>query len=210
MLGVHDLPLFALAVLLLAMSPGPDTAYILGRSAQSGWRGGSLAALGIAGGIWVHVVAAAAGLSALLMASARAFMIAKLAGAAYLIYLGFRMIAGAGNRHHASEKALIAASNKQIFWQGFLTNALNPKVAFFFLAFLPQFVDPHAGSKAASFLFLGLVFDIVGTFWNLTVAGTAAHLARWAKGSARFVEWTDRTIGTIFIYLGFRLAAARR
>jgi threonine/homoserine/homoserine lactone efflux protein len=207
MTGVHNLPMFIVAGLLLAMSPGPDTAYILGRSAQSGWRGGMVAAMGIAVGIWVHILAAAIGLSALLMTSARAFMVTKLVGACYLVFLGLKMIASTGQRRNlAMERTPSATPTNQIFWQGFLTNVLNPKVALFFLAFLPQFINSGTASKAASFLFLGLVFDVVGTSWNLTVAGTAARFARWARGSTRLTDWIDRTIGGVFIYLGFRLA----
>jgi len=207
MAGVHNLPMFIVAGLLLAMSPGPDTAYILGRCAQSGWRGGMVAAMGIAVGIWVHILAAAIGLSALLMTSARAFAVTKLVGAAYLVFLGLKMIASTGRRRNLALGTRPAStSTNQIFWQGFLTNVLNPKVALFFLAFLPQFINSGTASKAASFFFLGLVFDVVGTLWNLTVAGTAARFARWAKGSTRLTDWIDRTIGGVFIYLGFRLA----
>ncbi len=207
MAGVHNLPMFIVAGLLLAMSPGPDTAYILGRSAQSGWRGGMVAAMGIAVGIWVHILAAAIGLSALLMTSARAFAVMKLVGAAYLVILGLKMIASTGQRRDLGMGRVQSPTPmNQIFWQGFLTNVLNPKVALFFLAFLPQFINSGTASKAASFLFLGLVFDVVGTSWNLTVAGTAARFARWAKGSTRLTDWIDRTIGGVFIYLGFRLA----
>jgi threonine/homoserine/homoserine lactone efflux protein len=189
------------------MSPGPDTAYILGRSVQSGWRGGMVAAIGIAVGIWVHILAAAVGLSALLMTSARAFMLTKLVGAAYLVFLGVKMIASTGQRRVlAMGRTPSATPMNQIFWQGFLTNVLNPKVALFFLAFLPQFINSDTASKAASFLCLGLVFDVVGTSWNLTVAGTAARFAGWARGSTRLIDWIDRTIGGVFIYLGFRLA----
>jgi threonine/homoserine/homoserine lactone efflux protein len=213
MLGVHNLAVFILAGLLLAMAPGPDTAYILGRSAQRGWRGGSVAAAGIALGIWVHILAATAGLSALLLASARTFAVVKLVGAGYLFYLGFRMILSSSN--HANRKfplqsALTDVSSKKIFWQGFFTNVLNPKVALFFLAFLPQFINSNAESKAISFLFLGLVFDVVGTFWNLLVAQAAARLASWAKESSKLSSWIDRTIGVIFIYVGFRLATAQQ
>ena len=209
MVGVHDLPTFVVAGLLLAMSPGPDTAYILGRSAQNGWRGGAVAALGIAIGIWVHILAAAAGLSALLMASARAFMVAKLVGAAYLLFLGFKMIVSTRQRlSPLPGNATSATSANQIFWQGFLTNVLNPKVAIFFLAFLPQFINSDTPSKATSFLFLGLVFDGVGTLWNLVVARTAAQVGRWAKGSGQLLNWIDCTIGAVFIYVGLRLATA--
>ena len=209
MIGVHDLPIFLVAGLLLAMSPGPDTAYILGRSAQHGWRGGALAALGIAVGIWVHILAAAVGLSGLLMASSRAFMVAKLVGAAYLLFLGFKMLVSTGQRlSPLPGSATSPTSAGQIFGQGFLTNVLNPKVALFFLAFLPQFINSDTPSKATSFLFLGLVFDVVGTLWNLVVARTAAQLVGWAKGSRRLLNWIDRTIGAVFIYLGLRLATA--
>ncbi len=204
--------MFVLAGLLLAMSPGPDTAYILGRSAQHGWRGGSLAALGIALGIWVHILAAAAGISALLLASGNAFAVAKLLGGAYLTYLGLRMIF---QKRRSGGTALArtgqtGAPTKEIVWQGFLTNVLNPKVAIFFLAFLPQFIDADAKSKASAFVFLGLIFDFVGTLWNLVVARTAARLADWANKSAGVLEWPDRIMGTIFIYLGLRLATAEQ
>ena len=161
-------------------------------------------------GIWVHILAAAAGLSALLLASASAFIVAKLAGAAYLVYLGFKMIFSSirTNRDLSGKDLSVGGSTKQIFWQGFLTNVLNPKVALFFLAFLPHFINSSAKSKAVAFVFLGLVFDIVGTLWNLLVARTAAQFAGWAKKSTRLLEWIDRTIGSVFVYLGFRLAIA--
>src|SRR5450755_3702230 len=137
MVGVHNLPMFVVAGLLLAMSPGPDTAYILGRSAESGWRGGMIANMGIAVGIWVHILAAAIGLSALLMTSARAFTVTTLVGAAFLVFLGLKMIASTGPRRDlATARTPSPTPTNQIFWQGFLTNVLNPKVALFFLAFL--------------------------------------------------------------------------
>ena len=213
LLGVHNLPVFMASALLLAMSPGPDTAYILRHSGRQGWSGGSAAACGIALGICVHIVAATAGLSALLVASSRALTVAKLAGAACLLSLGLGMIVSTAKRtkHDRSAHALAAAASmKQIFWQGFLTNVLNPKVALFFLAFLPQFIASERGSKAVSFLFLGLVFDVVGTGWNLLVARMAARIAAWGKGSTRLVEWIDRSIGAVFIYLGIRLVTAER
>ena len=207
------MPVFVLAAALLAITPGPDTAYILGRSTHHGWRGGSVAVLGIALGISVHILAAAAGLSALLVASARAFVLAKFAGAAYLFYLGLRMILGstkAPGRDGSLRTGSTEAPTKRIFWQGFLTNALNPKVALFFLAFLPQFIDIDAKSNAISFLFLGLVFDVVITLWNLVVAATAARVMTWIRESTLFRNWIDRTIGAVFIYLGFRLAIAEQ
>jgi len=133
----------------------------------------------------------------------------ELVGAAYLLYLGFKMIVSSGQRRNLTPGSSTATmSTNQIFWQGFLTNVLNPKVALFFLAFLPQFINTGTPSKATSFLFLGLVFDAVGTLWNLLVALTTARFARWARGSTQLLDWIDRTIGAFFIYLGLRLATA--
>jgi threonine/homoserine/homoserine lactone efflux protein len=209
--GVHDLPLFGMSGLLLAMAPGPDTAYIVGRSSSHGWRGGATAALGIGLGIWIHILAAAGGLSAILMASARAFTIAKLVGAMYLLYLGIEMlIRKHGDPVVSGNQGRARASTRQIFWQGFLTNVLNPKVALFFLAFLPQFTDEKAPSKIAALLFLGLVFDVVGTAWNLLVAHMTAHLAARFTGTHSLRAWFDRAIGATLILVGLRVATAER
>ena len=153
MLGIHSLWLFVLSGVLLNITPGPDTAYIVGRSVQIGWRGGVAAALGISAGCLVHVFAAAIGLSALLAASSFAFTIVKWIGAAYLIYAGIRMLlARASSSAGETAVAPRALTLRQVFWQGALTNALNPKVALFFLAFLPQFVEADAASKALAFI----------------------------------------------------------
>jgi len=151
MFGTTDLALFVVSALLLNITPGPDTLYILGRTASQGWRCGTLAAFGIAAGLLVHTLAAAVGLSALLAASAAAFTLLKWAGAAYLVYIGVSLFfASPANRSPRPE--LHAAGLRAVFLQGFLTNVLNPKVALFFLAFLPQFVDPSAPNKALAFL----------------------------------------------------------
>src|SRR6201991_154659 len=135
MLGIHDLWLFVISGLVLNMTPGPDTAYIVGRSAQLGWRGGAAAALGISAGCLVHVFGCAIGLSALLPASAAAFTAVKWAGAAYLCFIGIKMLL---SRESASSEAssprVDAMALSKVFWQGALTNVLNPKVALFFLA----------------------------------------------------------------------------
>src|SRR5258708_15514599 len=137
MFGIQDIALFMAAGLLLNITPGPDTAYIVGRSVQLGWSCGAAAALGIGAGCLVHIVAAAVGLSALLAASSMAFVIVKYAGAAYLCYAGLRMLFTHSRADEAPAAAEIATT-RVVFWQGALTNVLNPKVALFFLAFLPQ------------------------------------------------------------------------
>src|SRR5437867_9518533 len=132
MLGIHEFWLFILSGLLLNVTPGPDTAYILGRSIQLGWRGGAAAAIGISTGCLVHVFAAAIGLSALLMASSAAFAVLKLAGAAYLLFTGIQMLLSRPQLI-AEAAAVTETSLSRVFWQGALTNVLNPKVALFFL-----------------------------------------------------------------------------
>ncbi len=203
-LGMQNVALFVAAGLLLNITPGPDTAYIVGRCLQLGWRGGAAAALGIGAGCLVHIVAAAVGLSALLAASSAAFVIVKYAGAAYLCYVGLRMLLVRGEVSDGGPQVEIATT-RAIFWQGALTNALNPKVALFFLAFLPQFVDPAAPNKPLTFLLLGLLFDVNGTVWNLGVAAIAARLGRTLQASAVSL-WISRTLGALFVYLGARLA----
>lgn len=205
MLGIHSLWLFVLSGVLLNITPGPDTAYIVGRSAHIGWRGGAAAALGISAGCLVHVFAAAIGLSALLAASSLAFTAIKWIGAAYLIYTGIRMLLT-----QAASPATVtvprATTLRQVFWQGALTNALNPKVALFFLAFLPQFVDAEAPGKALAFVVLGLIFIGTGTIWNLGMAAFAAKAAGRIRQSGRALVWLNRALGAMFIGLGVRVA----
>jgi threonine/homoserine/homoserine lactone efflux protein len=206
--GTHDLWLFVLSGFLLNITPGPDTLYILGRSSTQGWRAGAVAALGIGAGTLIHICAAALGLSAILAASATAFTAIKFIGAAYLLYVGISLIRSAGTSQ-SSRSAVAArpASMRGIFIQGFLTNVLNPKVALFFLALLPQFVASDAGSKPLAFLFLGAIFDFNGTLWNLFVAWSGARLSRLAP-SVVFKRWFNRAVGSLFVFIGIRLALA--
>jgi threonine/homoserine/homoserine lactone efflux protein len=207
MLGIHELWLFVLSGLLLNVTPGPDTAYIIGRSVQLGWRGGTAAALGIATGCLVHVFGTALGLSALLAASSAAFTLVKWAGAAYLCFMGVTMLLA---RPHAPPEDAAprreAISLRQVFWQGALTNVLNPKVALFFLAFLPQFVAADSPHKAAAFILLGLIFIFNGTLWCLGVAAFAARAAGRIRQSAHALRWINRALGGLFVYLGIRVA----
>jgi threonine/homoserine/homoserine lactone efflux protein len=207
MLGIHELWLFVISGLLLNVTPGPDTAYIVGRSVQLGWRGGVAAALGVSAGCLVHVFAAAIGLSALLAASSAAFTLVKWAGAAYLCYMGVRMLL---SRQQAPVADVASGSGaiwlRQVFLQGALTNVLNPKVALFFLAFLPQFVAADSPHKPAAFVLLGLIFIFNGTLWCLGVAAFAARAAGRIRQSGRAVLWINRTLGGLFVYLGIRVA----
>jgi threonine/homoserine/homoserine lactone efflux protein len=207
MLGIHELWLFVISGVLLNITPGPDTAYVVGRSVQMGWRGGAAAALGISAGCFVHVFGAAIGLSALLMASSAAFTLIKWAGAAYLCFIGITMMLS--RQRPAAEDVICSAaiSLRQVFWQGAATNVLNPKVALFFLAFLPQFVDAEAPHKAVAFLALGMIFITSGTLWCLGVAAFAARAAGRIRESGRSLLWINRALGGLFVYLGVRIAA---
>jgi threonine/homoserine/homoserine lactone efflux protein len=209
MFGTHDLWLFVLSGLLLNITPGPDTLYIVGRSSTQGWRSGAVAALGIGAGTLVHICAAALGLSAILAASATAFTVVKFIGAAYLLYVGMTLIHSASAAQSSTVTVVPRAAALQgIFIQGFLTNVLNPKVALFFLAFLPQFVAAQATSKPVAFLVLGAIFDINGTIWNLIVAWSTARLSTSLSPGAAFKRWFNRCVGGVFIFIGIRLALA--
>jgi threonine/homoserine/homoserine lactone efflux protein len=209
MFGIHDLWLFVISGLVLNITPGPDTAYIVGRSAQLGWRGGAAAAIGISSGCLVHVSACAVGLSALLAASSAAFAVVKWAGAAYLCFIGIKMLLSrttppAPRAERAAGKGAI--SLRRVYWQGALTNVLNPKVALFFLAFLPQFVAADSPHKALAFLLLGAIFIFNGTLWCLGVAAFAARTAHRVRGSEKAMTWINRALGGMFVYLGARIA----
>jgi len=219
MFGTHDLWLFVLSGLMLNIVPGPDSLLILARSATGGWRAGSAAALGIGAGTLVHVAAGAAGLSALLATSATAFTVVKGLGALYLLWLGLGLLrAGRAAVAPADVPVPLPAPAPdpaawrwaQVFAQGFLTNVLNPKVALFFLAFVPQFIAPDAPSKPLAFVLLGLVFDANGMLWChfLAVSGAlASRRLQLGARSGRALQWL---MGLLVIGLGLRLALAPR
>jgi threonine/homoserine/homoserine lactone efflux protein len=209
MFGTHDLLLFVLAGVLLNVTPGPDMLYIIGRGTAQGWRAGAAAALGISAGCLVHIAAAALGVSAILATSAAAFAVLKFAGATYLVYVGISLILSSHSPAQAASPAVTApVTLRAVFVQGFFTNVLNPKVALFFLAFLPQFIDADAPNKALAFIFLGAVFNFNGTLWNLLVAWFAARVSAGFDRS-RLAVWFNRCIGSFFVYLGARLAFAK-
>jgi len=210
MLGITDLWLFVAAGLLLNITPGPDMAYIIGRSAQLGARAGAVAALGISAGCLLHIAAAALGLSAILATSAEAFFILKLIGAAYLVWIGISMMRHAGGSAGTGSREESAITLRGIFVQGFFTNALNPKVALFFLAFLPQFISAQAPSKAAAFVVLGLIFCATGTAVCLLVAWLAAGVSSALAAGSTARVWIERALGGLFVALGAKLALVQR
>ena len=214
--GVDHLGLFIAAGLLLNLTPGPDVLYIVGNGLRGGWRGGAVAALGITAGCFVHIAAATVGLSALIAASATAFTVLKFVGAAYLVYVGGTMLLARsrspspnlptpGNLDGAKRTGH-AISLRKVFVQGFWTNALNPKVALFFLAFLPQFIHPDAQHKTWTFLLLGLIFNFNALPVNMAYGLGAAWLSYRFQAMQRGLVWLERGAGALFLYFGIRLA----
>ncbi|WP_175938900.1 LysE family translocator [Caballeronia sp. BCC1704] len=215
MLGITGFAFFLVAVFLLNVTPGPDTAYIVGRSVAQGRGAGIVSALGISAGCVVHTLACAFGLTAILAASATAFTVVKIAGAIYLMYLGVRLIF---TKHEAaSDVASAKASAKgapkslrQLFTQGFVTNVLNPKVVLFFVSFFPQFVAADSQHKTLAFLTLGLVFIAMSTVWNSFVAWIAGSVTERFSGKPGVKKWLDRGVGGAFVGLGIKLATSHR
>lgn len=216
MFGIVHFPFFLAAVFLLNVTPGPDTAYIVGRSVAQGRSAGLVSALGISAGCCVHSLACAFGLTALLAASATAFTVIKLVGAIYLIYLGARLLFASRSepRQAADDRPpRVPDGDKplaQLFVQGFWTNVLNPKVVLFFVSFFPQFVSADSDGKALAFLSLGLVFVAMSTVWNSFVAWIAGSVTQRLGGKPGVKKWLDRVVGSAFVGLGLKLATAQR
>ncbi len=214
MFGIHDLPLFIIAGLLLNITPGHDMVFSCSRSASQGLRGGMAAMSGIYAGCIVHTIAAALGLSAILLTSAEAFFVVKMIGAAYLVYVGISMLRERACASPYLNSSMPVVSAKRIFWQGFLTNVLNPKVALFYLAFLPQFISVESTEKATAFLVLGTIFILNSTLitlplvWVVAKTSTNFNFSKIAAG--RLVSWMNRTCGALFVIVGIKLVLTER
>jgi threonine/homoserine/homoserine lactone efflux protein len=200
--------LFAAASLAFLAIPGPSVFYIVTRSLAQGRRAGVTSMLGVQVGGLVHVVAAAFGLSALIASSATAFTIVKYAGAAYLIVIGLRKLLSRGEQTAEEAEPIGPASDSRLFWQGAVVNILNPKTALFFLAFLPQFVDPSAGAVAPQMLVLGTMLVGLGVMSDGTYALLAAGAGRKLRETASARRVLDRVSGSVFVGLGLVAALA--
>lgn len=207
MLGIHDYWLFVATGVLLNLTPGQDTFYIIGRSIAHGRSIGVASALGVMAGCCVHTLAAAIGLSAILTTSASAFLALKIVGAGYLIYLGVRMLTA---RTPPLQSADITrdVTAWTAFRQGMLSNLLNPKVALFFLALMPQFIDPESPTKVQAFLLLGFTFLTTGTIWCLVLAIGAARIRNLLIDRPRLLAGFTRASGAVIFLLGLRLAVS--
>ena len=212
MFGIENYLGFILAAMLLNLTPGTDSMYIITRSISQGQTAGFYSVLGITSGILVHTLLAALGLSVLLANSPTAFMIVKYIGASYLCYLGFKMLTSKNSNSIANslskDKGVTsqkAVDGWQIYKQGVLTNVFNPKVALFFLAFFPQFIDASYAYGMLSFLMLGLTFAITGFIWCLCLALLAARFSTRLRENPSIETMLNRISGVVFIGLGIKL-----
>ena len=202
-----SISVFAVAALLLLLTPGPAVLFIVARSVEQGRVAGLVSVCGITTGTLVHVAAAALGLSALLASSALAFALVKYAGAAYLIYIGLRRILSRADAA-AAPSQLPRRSLTRLYRDGIVVNLLNPKTALFFLAFLPQFVDPARGAMAFQIAFLGLLFALMGLTSDGIYALAAGTAGRWVKRNSHYLRFERYITGSVFIGLGVTAAFA--
>jgi threonine/homoserine/homoserine lactone efflux protein len=209
---IQHLLLFIAAGWLLNLTPGPDVLYIVTNSLRSGAKAGIVAGLGITAGCFVHIFAAALGVSALLATSATAFTVLKYIGAAYLLWVGIKILLAKAQPvgwatvpTAPAERWAQVPTLRAIFLGGFWTNVLNPKVAIFFLAFVPQFIAPEAGNKALAFVLLGIIFNLNAIPVNSGWALAAAWMAR-RNAVQQGMHWLDRAAACMFIGFGLKLA----
>lgn len=209
MFGIINFEVFLIAAILLNLTPGTDTMYIVSRSIAQGRTAGIYSALGISAGIVVHTFLAAFGLSVILMQSAFLFNLIKVAGAIYLAYLGIRMIFA--KNETKEQQSLPKQSNKKILLQGMITNVTNPKVALFFLAFLPQFIHTNSGVPSpAPFIILGLTFTLTGGIWCLLTAYFSSMATSRLRGNSRVSTVLNRLTGIVFIAMGIKLLQTKQ
>ncbi|TJY40905.1 LysE family translocator [Cohnella pontilimi] len=208
MLGIEHYELFLLSGVLLNLTPGTDTLYILSRTVAQGKSEGLMSAAGINCGALIHTLFAAFGLSVVLMQSALAFNLVKWIGAAYLIYMGIKSIRTRSNPFELQHMG--QAKKHKLFFQGMLTNVLNPKVALFFLAFMPQFIDPEHTSGALPFIILGLTFIVTGSIWNIILVLCSSWMTRRLRSSVNFSKYLNKLTGVIFVGLGIKLLRTSR
>ncbi len=208
--GIHHYWLFIATAIVLVITPGQDTFFILGRSLAGGRAAGIAAALGITAGSVIHTLLAALGLSALLATSPYAFMAVKFAGAAYLLYIGVRALLSRSSGLPGEVSGVNPDGRWAAFRSGVVTNLLNPKVGLFFLALMPQFIDSASSHKVAAFMALGLTFVTLGVVWCVVLAIAAASLRGWFLRRPSMATVMNRVAGAMFVALGIRLAMTRQ
>ena len=209
MLTIENFYVFLTVSILINLSPGPDMIYTAARSLSQGTRAGVFSALGVFAGCLFHITAAVFGLSKIIEQSVLLFSIIKYAGAAYLIYLGLRSLLNK-KKSKTEFHALPPMPNQKVFLQGMVTNILNPKVAIFFLSFLPQFIDPQSGYLKEQIAFLGLWFDVQGTIILITVASLTGGFRNLLLKNRGFWNWQEKITGLILVGLGIKMLFTKK
>jgi len=207
---LHSYLLFAGASVVLAIVPGPDMVYMLGRCVAQGRKAGLMAVIGFNLGGYAHLTAAILGLSAVIATSVAAFTAVKWLGAGYLIYLGISTLRG-NNRHISLDTRKVASpAAKTIVWQAFVSDVLNPKVAMFFIALLPQFVDPKGPHPTLQILLLGVTLNVIALACNVMVVTLSASVTASLRRNTSVSAWLQKALGATFFALGIRLAVEKR
>jgi len=208
-MSVDSYLLFVFASILLCIVPGPDMIFLLSRTLAQGKKAGIVAAIGINVGAYLHLFAAVLGISAVLASSAYAFTVIKWLGACYLIFIGIKILLSRQGSVMIDGNTIREQNYRQIFWQGFLSDALNPKVAIFFLAFLPQFVKPDSGHRTLQILFLGITVNVIAILINLVLVYFSSVLTKRLRERTAISKWLNKIMGSVFILLGLRLASEK-
>jgi RhtB (resistance to homoserine/threonine) family protein len=210
MFGIENYLVFVISGIILNITPGNDTIYILARSISQGKKAGVISVLGISTGGLAHTIIASLGLSVILSKSIIVFEIIKYIGVVYLVYIGFKTIISKSNLFNNQNDIENSINYLQVYKQGFFTNLFNPKVALFFLSFLPQFINPNVNSTPIPFLILGGTFLTTGTIWCLFLAYASSFLSKLLRSNNKFNTVLQKTCGMIFIGLGLKLAFEKR
>lgn len=210
MFGIENYLGFIIAGIILNLTPGADTIYILTRSISQGRRAGVVSVYGIGTGILVHTLLASFGLSIILAKSATAFMIVKYLGVGYLLFIGIMMLVSKTNKFDSTIRDVEKPDLWKIYRQGVTTNVLNPKVALFFLAFMPQFINPHYAEGTIPFLILGLTFLATGSLWCFFLAHTSSFMTTTLRNNDKIGKLMQKISGLIFIALGLKLLLQKR
>ncbi|MEO6734466.1 MAG: LysE family translocator [Ferruginibacter sp.] len=208
--GIINFETFLLTGILLNLTPGNDTIFILGRSIAQGRKAGIMSVLGISTGSLVHTMLAAFGLSVIIAQSILLFNIVKYAGAAYLVYMGIKMLIDRSPLNINPVGVNTQANYKKIYRDALVTNVLNPKVAMFFIAFLPQFIDPHFKNSILPFLLLGFSFTITGTIWCFVLASFSSAISANLRKNTKFSSYLNKTCGIVLIALGVKVAMTKK
>jgi RhtB (resistance to homoserine/threonine) family protein len=210
MTGIIHFETFVLTAVLLNLTPGNDTIFILTKSIAQGRKAGIMSVLGIATGSLIHTTLAALGLSIIIAKSVLAFTIIKYAGAAYLLYVGYKMFTDRSKLDASITASTQKINFLKIYRDAVLTNVLNPKVAMFFIAFLPQFIDPGYQNSIIPFMLLGITFTITGTAWCLVLANFSSFLFAKLRSNQKFSSYLNKICGVVLIGLGIKIALTSR